>query len=159
LGARALPEDRLPERVLLQRTEEEAQLNSLDEADPELVKTFEKLGISLEEQKRLAGVAVDVVFDSVSVKTTFQAALKEKGIIFCSFSEAVQNHPDLVQEVPRQCGAANGQLLRRAQQRRVQRWQLLLHPAGRALPHGAQHLLPHQRGHDRPVRAHAADRR
>jgi hypothetical protein len=63
------------------------------------------------------------------------------------------------QEVPRQRGAAHGQLLRRAQQRRVQRWQLLLHPAGRALPHGAEHLLPHQRGHDRPVRAHAADRR
>ncbi|MBL7940237.1 MAG: Fe-S cluster assembly protein SufB [Flavobacteriales bacterium] len=73
-------------------------LNSLDEADPELIKTFEKLGISLEEQKRLAGVAVDVVFDSVSVKTTFQAALKEKGIIFCSFSEAVKEHPDLVKK-------------------------------------------------------------
>ena len=73
-------------------------LNSLDEADPELIKTFEKLGISLQEQKRLAGVAVDVVFDSVSVKTTFQAALKEKGIIFCSFSDAVQNHPDLVRK-------------------------------------------------------------
>jgi Fe-S cluster assembly protein SufB len=74
------------------------QLNSLDEADPELVKTFEKLGISLEEQKRLVGVAVDVVFDSVSVKTTFKAALQEKGIIFCSFSEAVQEHPDLVKK-------------------------------------------------------------
>ncbi len=71
-------------------------LNSLDEADPELIKTFEKLGISLEEQKRLAGVAVDVVFDSVSVKTTFRETLKEKGIIFCSFSDAVQEHPDLV---------------------------------------------------------------
>ncbi|HRN35406.1 MAG TPA: Fe-S cluster assembly protein SufB, partial [Flavobacteriales bacterium] len=74
------------------------QLNSLDEADPELVKTFEKLGISLQEQKRLAGVAVDVVFDSVSVKTTFQETLKEKGIIFSSFSDAVQNHPDLVRK-------------------------------------------------------------
>jgi Fe-S cluster assembly protein SufB len=74
------------------------QLNSLDEADPELVKTFEKLGISLEEQKRLVGVAVDVVFDSVSVKTTFQAALKEKGIIFMSFSEAVHEHPELIKK-------------------------------------------------------------
>lgn len=73
-------------------------LNSLDEADPELIKTFEKLGISLQEQKRLAGVAVDVVFDSVSVKTTFQETLKEKGIIFSSFSDAVQNHPDLVRK-------------------------------------------------------------
>jgi Fe-S cluster assembly protein SufB len=74
------------------------QLNSLDEADPELVKTFEKLGISLEEQKRLVGVAVDVVFDSVSVKTTFKETLKEKGIIFCAFSEAVHEHPELVQK-------------------------------------------------------------
>jgi len=73
-------------------------LNSLDEADPELIKTFEKLGISLEEQKRLAGVAVDVVFDSVSVKTTFQETLKEKGIIFCSFSDAVKAHPELVRK-------------------------------------------------------------
>jgi len=73
-------------------------LNSLDEADPELVKTFEKLGISLEEQKRLAGVAVDVVFDSVSVKTTFKETLKEKGIIFCAFSEAVHEHPELVKK-------------------------------------------------------------
>lgn len=74
------------------------QLNSLDEADPELVKTFEKLGISLEEQKRLVGVAVDVVFDSVSVKTTFKETLKEKGIIFCAFSEAVHEHPELVKK-------------------------------------------------------------
>ncbi len=73
-------------------------LNSLDEADPELVKTFEKLGISLEEQKRLVGVAVDVVFDSVSVKTTFKETLKEKGIIFCAFSEAVHEHPELVKK-------------------------------------------------------------
>ncbi|MHB8339162.1 MAG: Fe-S cluster assembly protein SufB, partial [Ignavibacteriaceae bacterium] len=72
------------------------QLNSLDELDPELRKTFEKLGISLEEQKRLSGVAVDAVFDSVSVATTFREKLSELGIIFCSFSEAVKNHPDLV---------------------------------------------------------------
>src|SRR5713226_2821591 len=73
-------------------------LNSLDEVDPELRRTFEKLGISLEEQKRLSGVAVDAVFDSVSVATTFKAKLAELGIIFCSFSEAVQNHPDLIQK-------------------------------------------------------------
>jgi Fe-S cluster assembly protein SufB len=73
-------------------------LNSLDEVDPELLATFEKLGISLEEQKRLTGVAVDAVFDSVSVATTFSEALSELGIIFCSFSEAVQNHPDLVRQ-------------------------------------------------------------
>lgn len=77
-------------------------LNSLDEVDPELLKTFEKLGISLEEQKRLSGVesniAVDVVMDSVSVKTTFKETLSEKGIIFCSFGEAVQEHPELVKK-------------------------------------------------------------
>lgn len=78
------------------------QLKSLDEVDPELLKTFEKLGISLEEQKRLSGVesniAVDAVFDSVSVKTTFRETLSEKGIIFCSFSEAVQEFPDLIKK-------------------------------------------------------------
>ncbi len=72
--------------------------NSLDEIDPEIKATFDKLGIPLDEQKRLSGVAVDVVMDSVSIKTTFQETLAEKGIIFCSFSEAVQNHPDLVKK-------------------------------------------------------------
>jgi Fe-S cluster assembly protein SufB len=74
------------------------QLSSLDEVDPELRRTFEKLGISLDEQKRLSGVAVDAVFDSVSVATTFKGKLAELGVIFCSFSEAVQNHPDLVKK-------------------------------------------------------------
>ena len=74
------------------------ELESLDEVDPELLRTFEKLGISLEEQKRLSGVAVDVVVDSVSVKTTFQETLAEKGIIFMSISEAIQKHPDLVKK-------------------------------------------------------------
>ncbi|NND05611.1 MAG: Fe-S cluster assembly protein SufB [Saprospiraceae bacterium] len=72
------------------------QYDSLDEVDPELLNTFDKLGISLLEQKRLMGVAVDAVIDSVSVKTTFKKQLSEQGIIFCSFSEAVQDHPDLV---------------------------------------------------------------
>src|SRR5574344_1364369 len=71
---------------------------SLDDVDPELLKTFDKLGIPLEEQKHLSGMAVDAVMDSVSVKTTFKENLAEKGIIFCSFSEAVQHHPDLVQK-------------------------------------------------------------
>ena len=71
---------------------------SLDEVDPELLKTFDKLGIPLEEQKILSGMAVDAVMDSVSVKTTFRENLAELGIIFCSFSEAVQEHPDLVQK-------------------------------------------------------------
>ncbi|MFA8300011.1 MAG: Fe-S cluster assembly protein SufB [Hyphomicrobiales bacterium] len=74
------------------------ELESLDQVDPELLETFNKLGISLEEQKRLSGVAVDAVIDSVSVKTTFQDTLAKHGVIFCSFSEAVQNHPDLVKK-------------------------------------------------------------
>src|SRR5262249_36606807 len=71
---------------------------SLDEVDPELLRTYEKLGIPLDEQKMLAGVAVDAVFDSVSVATTFKAKLAEMGIIFCSFSEAVREHPELVKK-------------------------------------------------------------
>lgn len=77
---------------------EKPKLNSLDEVDPELLDTYKKLGISLEEQKRLTGVAVDAVFDSVSVATTFKKSLEEIGIIFSSFSEAVKEHPDLIKE-------------------------------------------------------------
>ena len=73
-------------------------LNSLDELDPEMKKTFDKLGISIDEQKRLANVAVDVVMDSVSVATTFKETLKEKGIIFCSISDAIKDYPDLVKK-------------------------------------------------------------
>ena len=73
-------------------------LDSLDDVDPELLDTFNKLGISLDEQKKLSGVAVDAVFDSVSVKTTFQDTLSKLGIIFCSFSEAVLNHPELIKK-------------------------------------------------------------
>jgi Fe-S cluster assembly protein SufB len=73
-------------------------LTSLDELDPEILKTYEKLGIPLAEQKMLAGVAVDAVFDSVSVATTFKGKLAEVGVIFCSFSEAVQKHPDLIKK-------------------------------------------------------------
>jgi Fe-S cluster assembly protein SufB len=75
-----------------------AQLASMDEVDPELLRTFERLGIPLSERKRLAGVAVDAVMDSVSVATTFQADLQKHGIIFCSFSEAVRKHPALVEQ-------------------------------------------------------------
>src|SRR5256885_6298110 len=71
---------------------------SLDEVDPELLRTFEKLGIPLQEQKQLANVAVDAVFDSVSVATTYKEKLKKAGVIFCSFSEAVQEHPELIRK-------------------------------------------------------------
>ena len=74
------------------------KLKSLDEVDPELLRTYARLGIPLAEQEKLAGVAVDAVFDSVSVATTFKGKLSELGIIFCSFTEAVQNHPDLIKK-------------------------------------------------------------
>lgn len=73
-------------------------LNSLDEVDPEILKTYQRLGISLEEQKQLAGVAVDAVFDSVSVKTTYQKELEKLGIIFCSISEAAIHHPEILKK-------------------------------------------------------------
>jgi Fe-S cluster assembly protein SufB len=77
---------------------QKAKYTSLDEVDPELIDTFNRLGIPMEEQKHLAGVAVDVVMDSISVKTTFKEVLAEQGIIFCSISDALQEHPDLVKK-------------------------------------------------------------
>jgi len=77
---------------------QQKKLDSLDQVDPKLIETFDKLGIPLAEQKRLSGVAVDAVFDSVSVATTFKAELAKYGIIFCAFSDAVKNHPDLVEK-------------------------------------------------------------
>lgn len=75
-----------------------AQLDSLDEVDPEILKTFEKLGIPLDEQKRLSNVAVDVVFDSVSIGTTFKKKLEEAGVVLCSISEAIQKYPELIEK-------------------------------------------------------------
>ena len=74
------------------------QLSSLDEVDPQLLETYNKLGIPLDEQKMLNGIAVDAVFDSVSVATTFKDELKKAGVIFCSFSDAVKNYPELIQK-------------------------------------------------------------
>ena len=74
------------------------ELSSLDEVDPELLETFEKLGIPLSEQKRISGVAVDAVFDSVSVATTYKEDLEKVGVIFCSISEAVKEYPELVKK-------------------------------------------------------------
>ena len=84
--------------IFFSAPKQKKQLTNLDEVDPELIKTFEKLGINLNEQKMLTGVAVDAVMDSISVTTTFKDTLAEKGIIFCSFSEAVREHPDLVKK-------------------------------------------------------------
>jgi Fe-S cluster assembly protein SufB len=92
------PEIDYQDIVYYSAPKKQPNLNSLDEVDPELLNTYKKLGISLEEQKRLTGVAVDAVFDSVSVATTFRKSLEELGIIFSSFSEAVKNHPQLIKK-------------------------------------------------------------
>ena len=143
---------------------------SLDEVDPELLRTYEKLGIPLKERAILAGVdpasveggsqiAVDAVFDSVSVATTFRATLQKAGVIFCPISEAVRDHPELVQQYLGTVVPASRQLLRRAELGGVHRRQLRLRAEGRALPDGAVHLFPHQCAQHRPVRAHADHRR
>jgi len=93
-----IPEIDYQEVIYYSAPKQKVNLTSLDEVDPELIETFNKLGIPLEEQKHLTGVAVDAVMDSVSVKTTFRESLAEQGIIFCSFSEAVREYPDLVKK-------------------------------------------------------------
>jgi Fe-S cluster assembly protein SufB len=93
-----IPEINYQDIIYYAAPRQKAKLNNMDEVDPELKATFDKLGIPLDEQKKLAGVAVDAVMDSISVTTTFKKTLGELGIIFCSFSEAVQNHPDLVKK-------------------------------------------------------------
>ncbi|AFM05183.1 Iron-regulated ABC transporter membrane component SufB [Bernardetia litoralis DSM 6794] len=93
-----IPEINFQDIIYYAAPKKKEQINSLDEVDPELLATFDKLGISLTEQKRLSGIAVDVVMDSVSVATTFKSKLAELGIIFCSFSEAVQEHPELIKK-------------------------------------------------------------
>ena len=142
---------------------------SLDEVDPKLLATYAKLGIPLKEQMLLAGVegaeararavAVDAVFDSVSVGTTFKAELAKAGVIFCSISEAVREHPDLVKKYLGIGGAAVGQLLCHAEFGGLFRRLLRLHPAGHPLPDGAFDLFPHQCREHRPVRTHADHRR
>ena len=93
-----IPEIDFQDIIYYAAPKKKPQLESLDEVDPELLETFNKLGIPLEEQKMLSGVAVDAVFDSVSVKTTMQDTLAEHGIIFCSMSDAIKNHPDLIKK-------------------------------------------------------------
>ena len=134
-------------------------LKSLDEIDPEMLRTYEKLGIPLDEQKMLAGVAVDAVFDSVSVATTFKEKLREVGVIFCSFSEAVQKHPDLVKKYLGSVVPYTDNFFAALNAAVFTDGSFVYVPEGRSLPDGAFHLLPHQRRGDRPVRAHADHRR
>ena len=153
LGQAADRADRLPGDQLLRRAEEE--FKSLDEVDPKLLAIYDRLGVPLHERAQLAGVAVDAVFDSVSVGTTFKKELKEAGVIFCSFTEAVHEHPELIRKYLGIGGSAGRQLLRRAELSGVHRRLVRVHPQGRALPDGAVDLFPHQCRRDRPVRAHA----
>jgi Fe-S cluster assembly protein SufB len=94
----SFPEVDYQDMIYYSAPKQKASVASLDEVDPELLKTFEKLGIPLSEQKQLANVAVDAVFDSVSVATTYKEKLKKHGVIFCSFSEAVREHPEIVRK-------------------------------------------------------------
>jgi Fe-S cluster assembly protein SufB len=93
-----IPEINFQDIIYYAAPKQKAKLASMDEVDPELKATFDKLGIPLEEQKHLAGVAVDAVMDSVSVKTTFKETLADLGLYFCSFSEAIREHPELVKK-------------------------------------------------------------
>src|SRR5467141_5103350 len=94
----SFPEVDYQDMIYYSAPKQKASVASLDEVDPELLKTFEKLGIPLSEQKQLSGVAVDAVFDSVSVATTYKEKLRKHGVIFCSFSEAVREHPEIVRK-------------------------------------------------------------
>jgi Fe-S cluster assembly protein SufB len=94
----SFPEINYQDMIYYSAPKQKASVASLDEVDPELLRTFEKLGIPLSEQKQLANVAVDAVFDSVSVATTYKEKLKKHGVIFCSFSEAVREHPEIVRK-------------------------------------------------------------
>ena len=159
LGERHVSADRLSGHQLLLGAQEREAAGESRRGRSGAASDVRALGISLTEQKRLSGVAVDAIFDSVSVGTTMKAELAKLGIIFCSFGEAVQEHPELVRKYLGSVVPLQRQLLRRAQRRGVQRRLVLLRPEGRAVPDGAVDLLPHQRRRHRPVRAHADRRR
>ena len=133
--------------------------SSLDEVDPELVEAFNKLGIPIEEQKRMTGVAVDAIFDSVSVATTYQKTLEEAGVIFCSVSEAIERHPDIVEKIPGFCSAVQRQFLRNSKLSRFQRRILRVHTQRRSLSNGTDDIFPHQLREHRSVRTNSHHRR
>ena len=126
---------------------------------PSCCATYEKLGIPLNEQKMLAGVAVDAIFDSVSVGTTMKEELAKHGIIFCSFGEAVREHPELVEKYLGSVVPYSDNFFAALNARGVLRRLVRVRAEGRALPDGAVDVLPHQRGGHGPVRADADRRR
>ena len=115
------------------------------------MEAFNKLGIPLEEQSRLAGVAVDAVLDSSSVATTYQETLEKAGVIFCSMSEAIRKHPDLVQKYLGSVVPYADNFYAAPEFCRVQRRFLCLYTQGRPVPYGVDDLLPHQRPGHRAV--------
>ncbi len=135
------------------------ELKSLDEVDPEIRKTFEKLGIPLEEQKLLSGVAVDAVFDSVSVATTFRTKLAEMGIVFCSFSEAVHDHPELVKKYLGSVVPYTDNFYAALNSAVFSDGSFAYVPKGVRCPMELFNLFPHQREEHGAVRADAARRR
>ena len=146
VAERQLPADRLPgHQSTTRRRSRRRSSTAWTRSIPELRETFEKLGIPLDEQKLLAGVAVDAVFDSVSVATTFKDKLAELGIIFCSFSEAVQDHPELVQKYLGSVVPYTDNFFATLNSAVFTDGSFVLHPEGRALPDGAVDVLPHQR--------------
>ena len=120
------------------------KLASMDEVDPELRRTFEKLGVPLHEQKALAGVAVDVIFDSVSVTTTYKKRLAEAGVIFCSMSEAVHDHPELVRKYLGSVVPTTDNFYAALNSAVFTDGSFCFIPKGVTLPDGAVDLLPHQ---------------
>ena len=129
------------------------QLSSMDEVDPDVRATFDKLGIPLEEQKLMSGVAVDAVFDSVSVATTFQSKLADMGIIFGSFSDAVQNHPELVRKYLGSVVPQSDNFYAALNSAVFSDGSFAYIPKGRSVPDGAVDVLPDQCGADGAVRA------
>ena len=127
---------------------------SLDEVDPELLETYAKLGIPLKEQEMLAGVAVDAVFDSVSVATTFRTKLAELGIIFCSFSEAAREHPELVQKYLGSVVPANDNFFAALNSAVFSDGSFVYIPKGVRCPMELSTYFSHQRPEHRPIRAH-----
>ncbi len=117
---------------------------NLDEIDPELRRTFEKLGISLDEQKRLSGIAVDAVIDSVSIGTSFKKQLAELGIIFCSMSEAIQEHPELVKKYLSSVVPITDNYFAALNSAVFTDGSFCYIPQGCSLPHGVVNLFPHQ---------------
>ncbi len=135
-----------------------AKKASLDEVDPKLLDTFEKLGIPLSEQKRLSNVAVDAVFDSVSIATTFKEKLSEHGVIFCSISEAVREHPHLIEQYLGSVVPANDNFFATLNSAVFSDGSFVFIPQGRGMSHGSLPLFPHQFWRHRSIRAHV-DRR